>query len=142
MRVIDADVHNGPPTLDDLRPYLDTRWHGHLDAARDTSYPADTPAVPDVGALDLGDAEGAILCCTFGASGVPDAPGAAALASACNDWQVGEWLEKDERLRASIVVDAKQPRAAAAEIDRAARHKSFVQVLLPVRSEMLYGNRE
>jgi predicted TIM-barrel fold metal-dependent hydrolase len=142
MRVIDADLHNGPPTLDDLRPYLDARWHGSVDAARDTSYPADTPRIADVKALDLGDADTAILCCTFGPSSVPDPDAAAALATACNDWQTAEWLEKDDRLRASIVVDVKQPLAAAREIDRAARDRRFVQVLMPVRSEMLYGNRE
>ena len=63
MRVIDADLHNGPPTLDQLRPYLDARWHGHVELARDTSYAADTPAVSTVDAVDLGGAEFGILCC-------------------------------------------------------------------------------
>jgi uncharacterized protein len=142
MRVIDADRHNGPPTLDALRPYLAERWRDLAVEVPDTSYPPTTPVVADAARLDLSDADLAILCCTFDASGVADPDAAAALATACNDWQAAEWLEKDARLRASIVVDVKQPRLAAAEIDRAARSGAFVQVLMPVRSEVLYGNRE
>ena len=142
MRVIDADLHNGPPTLDALRPYLSNSWRDRAPDARDASYPADTPAISDVASLGLGDAELAILCCTYPASSVGDPDAAAALASACNDWQVAEWLEKEPRLRASIVVDVKQPVLAAREIDRLGKHAGFVQVLVPARSEMLYGNRE
>ena len=66
---------------------------------------------------------------------------AAALASAVNDWQIAEWLEPEPRLRASIVVPSQQPELAAREIDRVGGHPGFVQVFLPVRSAMPYGNR-
>jgi hypothetical protein len=63
------------------------------------------------------------------------------MAAAVNDWLVAEWLTPEPRLRASIVVPARVPEMAAAEIDRIGDHPGFVQVLLPVRSEAPYGNR-
>jgi predicted TIM-barrel fold metal-dependent hydrolase len=69
----------------------------------------------------------------------PDA--AIAFARAVNDWQINEWLEKDSRLRASIVVPIQLPDEAAKEIDRVAGHPGFVQVALPVRTERPLGSR-
>jgi predicted TIM-barrel fold metal-dependent hydrolase len=63
------------------------------------------------------------------------------MAAAVNDWLVAEWLEKEHRLRASVVVPTHVPDMAAQEIDRVGGHPGFVQVLLPVRSEAPYGNR-
>ncbi len=39
------------------------------------------------------------------------------------------------------MIPARDPVTAAAEIDRVGKHPGFVQVLLPVRSERLYGQR-
>ena len=64
-----------------------------------------------------------------------------ALASAANDWLVAEWLEREPRLRGSLLVQASQPDLAVAEIERLGDHPSIVQVLLPVRSAVPYGNR-
>ena len=69
----------------------------------------------------------------------PDA--AAALARAVNDWQVAEWLDREPRLRAAIVVPSQQPAPAVAEIERWAADRRFVAVYLPVRSAIPYGNR-
>jgi predicted TIM-barrel fold metal-dependent hydrolase len=63
------------------------------------------------------------------------------MASAVNEWQIAEWLEKEPRLRASLVVPSHYPEMAAREIDRLGDHPSFVQVFLPVRSALPYGNR-
>jgi predicted TIM-barrel fold metal-dependent hydrolase len=63
------------------------------------------------------------------------------MAAAVNDWLIAEWLEKEPRLRASLVVPTHVPEMAAREIDRVGGHPGFVQVLLPVRSEAPYGNR-
>jgi len=69
----------------------------------------------------------------------PDA--AAALASAVNDWLIAEWLDKDPRFRASMVVPSQLPELAAREIDRVGEHPGFVQVYLPVRAQHPYGSR-
>lgn len=73
---------------------------------------------------------------------VSDPRVAHALAAATNDWQIENWLAGDARLWGSIVVDPRQPRAAAAEIDRVAGRARFAHVLLPLRTAMLLGNRE
>ena len=83
----------------------------------------------------------AILNCYSGVDALRNPDFAAVLASAVNDWQISEWLEKDERLRGSLVVTPHDPRAAATEIDRLGPDPRFVQVLLPVRSQIPYGNR-
>jgi predicted TIM-barrel fold metal-dependent hydrolase len=83
----------------------------------------------------------AVLNCYYGVDSLRHPDWAAALASAVNNWIIAEWLEKDPRLAASLVIPARDPIAAAAEIDRVGSHPGFVQVMLPVRSERLYGQR-
>jgi predicted TIM-barrel fold metal-dependent hydrolase len=73
--------------------------------------------------------------------GVHNPDAAVALSRAVNDWQIEEWLNKDPRLRAAIVVPIQLPELAAQEIDRVGAHPGFIQVLLPVRSAAPYGNR-
>src|SRR6202044_402705 len=63
----------------------------------------------------------------------------AAICSAVNDWIREHWLDKEPRLRASIVVPAQAPLLAADEIDRCADDHRFVQVLIPVACEMMLG---
>jgi uncharacterized protein len=64
-----------------------------------------------------------------------------AFTRAVNDWLRAEWLDRDERLRASMVVCTIDPEAAAAEIERLSGDDRFVQVLLPVRTDISYGNK-
>lgn len=64
---------------------------------------------------------------------------ATALARAHNDWLREAWLEREPRLRASIVCPAQDPQAAAEEIRRAGADERFVQVLLCGGSERPYG---
>ena len=45
---------------------------------------------------------------------------AGVMARASNDWLAAEWLDRDPRLRASIIVAYEDGPAAAAEIDRLA----------------------
>ena len=83
----------------------------------------------------------AVLSCTV-LDGVHRNPHyAAAVATAVNDWLRDEFLERDDRLRASMVVSTLDIPAAVAEIERLAGDDRFVQVLLPVRSDVPYGNR-
>ncbi len=66
---------------------------------------------------------------------------AAGFARAVNAWIAKEWLDKEPRLRASIVVPAQNPEMAAEEIDRCASDMRFVQVLMLVMGDMPLGRR-
>jgi predicted TIM-barrel fold metal-dependent hydrolase len=162
--VIDGDVHVDVPGIQTLFPYLDDYWREICTKAAfrgpiDTSYPnglatsaragtrpaAGGPPGSDLGlirahVLDAWNAEYAILNCSYAIESVRHHYGAEAVASAVNDWIVDEWLAKDSRLRASLVVPSQQPQLAAREIDRVGDHPGFVQVYLPVRSWLPYGN--
>ena len=163
--VIDVDVHAVVPSTEVLFPYLDPVWQEHMrergwaGPSADYAYP---PALettarsawrPPDGRVPASDAsllrehildpwavDHAIVNCSYPVDdGHPDL--SAALASAVNDWLVEEWLEKDPRLRASIVLPVRHPEALVREIDRVGRHPGFVQALLPVRSGSAYGSR-
>jgi predicted TIM-barrel fold metal-dependent hydrolase len=67
---------------------------------------------------------------------------AAALCRAINEWQIAEWLEKEPRLRASILVPYEDAELAAAEIDRCADDPRFIQVLLVCRTLEPLGRRK
>ncbi len=162
---IDCDVHANVPSYDVLFKYQDPVW---VEAARErgwrgpntaVAYPPGAPttcrsewrrpgAVPasDVtmlqqDILDPDGTEAAIIQCYYAVEGLRHPDWAVALASSVNDWLIENWLERDPRLRASIVVPGRDPIAAAREIERVGSHPGFVQVLLPVRVDRLYGQR-
>jgi predicted TIM-barrel fold metal-dependent hydrolase len=163
--LIDSDVHNEVPNIDALFPYLPDYWIEHINntlfkgptdtyyppgspiAARDGSRPSDDqPAGSSLDllrqqVLDADGVEYAIVNCLYAIDSLHNPDAAVALASAVNDWQIAEWLDKEPRLRASIVVPSQLPVQAAREIDRVADHPGFVQVLLPARAQHPYGNR-
>ncbi len=163
--IIDCDLHNTPPSLAALYPYLPDYWVDYCNesAFREpdaADYPAGSPltarpgSVPAAGGppgsnldllraqtLDAWNAEIGILNCAYRVTSVHNQDLAAALASAINRWQVEEWLDKEPRLRASLVIPSQNPLLAAQEIERFGTHPGFVQVILPVRSEAPYGNR-
>lgn len=169
LRLIDTDLHNDVPSIQTLYPYLSDYWvefieNSGFSGPADSYYPnpgiSEVSRVPhafsstgsyvtagldrlrhDVLDSGLGSVEYGILNCIYPVDTLHHPDQAVAIASAVNDWQISEWLEKDPRLRASIVVPNKVPALAAAEIDRIAEHTGFVQVLLPVRSAHPYGNR-
>ncbi|MEB4209714.1 amidohydrolase family protein [Mycobacterium sp. 94-17] len=166
-RIIDADVHANVGSVDTLMPYLSPIWRQYIrdrgwsqPAVQQTVYAPGLPISarpqwkPDDGrkpASDLSlvrehilepwDVTAAVLTCYYGVDSIRHPDFAAALASAVNDWLIAEWLEKDSRLRASIVVPARYPDDMAREIDRVGDHPGFVQVNMPVRSDRLYGQR-
>jgi uncharacterized protein len=162
--LIDADVHVEPPKVDVLFPYLAEHWIEHIQQSRfkgptDTAYPpqapttarpsarpATGPAGSDLGllraqALDEPGVELAILNCAYAIDSIHHPDAAVALASAVNDWLIAEWLDREPRLRASMVVPSQLPELAAREIDRVGGHPGFVQVFLPVRAWRPYGSR-
>jgi predicted TIM-barrel fold metal-dependent hydrolase len=66
---------------------------------------------------------------------------AEAFCRALNDWLAKEWLDKDDRLRGSIVIPVQSVEKSVAEIERCARDPRFVQVLMLVMGEMPLGKR-
>ena len=163
--VIDCDLHNELPTLKTLYPYLADHWRDYCEesaftgpdandypkgaaiTARPDSRPADgRPPGSDLDllaaqALDPWRTRIGILNCSYRVQGVHNPDLAAALATSINRWQIDAWLEAEPRLRGALVVPSQIPALAAAEIERFGAHPGFVQVALPVRSLMPYGNR-
>jgi uncharacterized protein len=163
--IIDCDVHNNVPSIEAIYPHLPDRWRDYLiehgvssiepnyyprgaplSARPGSRPPSGAPPGSDLGLLreqllDPWEVQCAILNCLYGVQMLYNDDWAAAMARAVNNWQIAEWLEKDPRLRASIVVPAQSPELAAEEIDRLGRHPGFVQVLLLVRAKMPYGRR-
>ena len=164
--VIDTDIHLVVPSIETLFPYLTAHWREYISQSAfkgpvESPYPtgAATSIRPDLRAangkppgstldqvreqvLDRFDLTYGILTCAYGIESIHNPDAAAALASAVNDWQIAEWLDKEPRLRGSLVVPSRQPAMAAREIERVGDHPGFVQVHLPVRSSVPYGNRQ
>jgi uncharacterized protein len=150
---IDCDVHCAPASIDELLPYMDEYWHEYVAGAGLTlsaslwgAYPDDREPPADVESLaeQVLDPQGlryAVLNCLSGFEASRNLYYEAALASAINDWLREHWLDRDERLRASMVVPTRDPDAARREIERVGADPRFVQVLLPVRSDFRWGDR-
>ena len=162
--MIDCDFHNEIDSIKDLYPYLAKRWRDHIDTfglhgPSGGQYPRfmdhREDAIPPSGRragsevafsrsdfLDPYNVAHAMLIPLTPASKQSNLDLGAALASAVNDWQVAEWLDPEPRLRASIAIAAEDPYAAAAEVERCAKDKRFVQVYFPGRSQEPMGRRK
>ena len=164
LALVDCDVHVDVANADVLFPYLPEHWVEHIQLSRfkgptDTAYPPQAPSSvrPDVPTgsgspvsdlailrsevLDRPGIERAILNCAYAIESLHHPDAAVALASAVNDWLIAEWLDREPRLRASLVVPSQLPELAAREIDRVGDHPGFVGVFLPVRAQHPYGSR-
>ncbi|MEA9984186.1 amidohydrolase family protein [Subtercola sp. RTI3] len=164
--IIDCDVHANVPSIESLFDYMEPVWvqgtqergwrgptgprysypPGATTTARpewrhDGEEPASRLRMLQSDILDPWQVDRAIVNCYYGIDSLRHPDWAPALARSVNDWIIAEWLDKDPRLAASLVIPARDPIAAAAEIDRVGSHPGFVQVMLPVRSERLYGQR-
>jgi uncharacterized protein len=148
--MIDCDVHVPVPAVAELRPFLSEHWRevvavaGYTrPGALATVYPAGAPTTgPAEPPVLPGDCERAILNCYYGIEIFRNRDFGAAMASAVNDWLASEWLERDARHSASLLVTTVGIEEAVAEIDRLGSHPGFVQVFLPARSQTPYGNRD
>jgi predicted TIM-barrel fold metal-dependent hydrolase len=161
---IDCDVHVAVPGMATLLPYMSQAWREMIvtrgtDGLELASYPTTAPiscrpdwlpasgkpgtdlAILQREVLDGFGVRAAIVNCLHGGQAVHSEDLARALCQAVNDWLVAEWLDKDARLRASIVVPAQNPDYAAAEIDRCARDQRFVQVQLLASNEIMLGRK-
>jgi hypothetical protein len=158
---IDCDVHPRAPYVRELMPYFDAHWadwarHRDVLMGELTSFPPNAPLMrrPDWGVagesgasletlqaqvLDRWSLRAAILTPMFAGGMMHDPHLGAALCRAHNDWIANDWLDKDDRLRASITINMARPEDAAAEIDRVAADRRFVQVIVPVQTEIPLG---
>jgi predicted TIM-barrel fold metal-dependent hydrolase len=92
-------------------------------------------------ALDPFGTRIAICNVLHGAAALFNEDMAMALCSAINDWVRTKLLDKEPRLRASILVPLHNPARAVAEIERVAADRRFVQVLLFAMGDMPLGRR-
>ncbi len=162
---IDCDIHPAVGgTRTTLLPYLDDHWKEQvvsraIDGLDLNSYPPHMPlsgradwrpktgkpggdlAMVQRGAFDQLGASHAICNVLYGAQAVFDPYMAAAFCKAINDWITAEWLDRDSRLRASIVVPLQAPDLAIEEIERRAADNRFVSVLVLAQGESLLGRR-
>lgn len=161
FNIIDTDVHERAE-LQALVPYLEPMWRkyitdfgwqpdrvlpytqyaaGGLDRL-DARLPDGRPGGSDYSLLrrqllDEFDIDYAILTGWLDASGLhPGWPEfKTALMSAYNDWQIEQWLNRDERLLGSVHVNAHDPAGAAREIDRVGSHPKMVQAILYIKDK-------
>jgi len=161
---IDCDTHPAVPGMRTLLPYLDDHWREQvtvrgIDGLDPSSFPLNAPAncrsdwrangakpgssldLLRTHALDPFGTKAAICNCLYGAAGTFNVDFAAALSRAINDWLAAEWLDREPRLRASIVVPIQDPELAVAEIERCVPDKRFVQILVPAAIEAPLGRR-
>ncbi len=162
--VIDCDIHPSVPNLAALLPYMDDHWRDvvrarGMDELNSISYP---PGSPLTARADWRPAQGkpaasldevrsecldafgigtAICNCLYGVQLLFSDDMAAAYARAVNDWMAREWLDREPRLRASIVIPPQNVEFAVDEIERCAKDPRFVQVLLLASGDQPLGKR-
>lgn len=169
LGAIDCDVHPMVPGMAALAPYLDDFWRDQVTERGITqldsqSWPIGAPktiradwrgthgatarrGAESVAALRdqaLGPfgTDVAILNCLYGVQLVLNADMAVAFTRAVNDWVRAEWLDRDARLRASIVLPLQDVPRAVEEIERLAGDRRFVQVLALAMGEVPLGHRQ
>jgi predicted TIM-barrel fold metal-dependent hydrolase len=159
---IDCDVHPNVPGFAALVPYMEDYWQDQvttrgLQRLDPAGY---RPSLPLVARPDWRDGNGraalkleklqeqlldpfaidiAICNVLHAGSSIFNPYFGAAVCSATNDWLAREWLDRDARLRGSIVVPVQEPALAAKEIERVAKDVRFIQVLLPVAADIPLG---
>lgn len=164
LALIDCDIHNELDSERDLYPFLSARWREHLmtyglRGPSGATYPrfmnrrndAQPPSGRAPGSdcaftglqlLDEWNVAFGILNPLTGGGSQLNPEFGAALATAINDWQAAEWLDKEPRLRASIIVPFEHADLAVAEIERRASDKRFVQVQFSGRPREPMGRRK
>ena len=162
--IIDCDIHNELDSDRDLHPYLPPRWLEHIKTygtrgPSGATYPrflnrrndAWPPSGREAGSdcdfmrhqlLDEWNIAYGILNPLTPAGSQLNPEFDAALATAVNDWQVAEWLDRDPRLRASIILPFEHADLAVAEIERRASDPRFVQVQFTGRPREPMGRRK
>jgi uncharacterized protein len=163
---IDCDIHPAVPDGKALLPYFNEFWREMIVlrgidklALNLTSYPPNAPASVRADwrssggrpgsdfsllqrhALDEFGSQFAICNVLHGGQLLHSEDMAAVFCTAINQWIARELLDRDPRLRASILIPLENPAMAVEEIERCAADPRFVQVLMYVMGEMPLGRR-
>ena len=168
---IDCDVHIAVPSVKAIMPYLDDYWRAQfLNRGIDLvswSMTCEPPGTPLAGRPDWRPAAGAsggsrpgtdlallqtkaleafatrivIAHCIWGGQVLHSEDMSAVVCRAVNDWLAAEWLDREPRLRASIVVPLGNAEQAVEEIERRADDLRFVSVLMLAAGEKPLGSR-
>ena len=164
VQTIDCDTHPSVPDFAALLPHMEPFWRDSIvergiDSIETASYPPKSPltarpdwkggrkqaaATPALLARDVFDGLGAdlaILNPLYGVQLVLNEDMARAFTRALNDWVKAEWLDRDPRLRASIVLPMHNVEHAVDELERCAGDRRFVQAMMLVGSETPLGRR-
>lgn len=162
---IDCDIHPSVPSLRALLPYIEDHWRDvieirGMDELNSISYPANSPltARPDwrptkgkpaatleqiqTQYLDIFGTTTAICNCLYGVQLLFSDDLAAVFARAVNKWMAAELLDREPRLRASIVISLQNVEHAVDEIERCAKDRRFVQILLLAGGDHPLGKRQ
>lgn len=153
---IDTDFHLPHIGVEELLPFLNEHWRAQVIdrelpslAWRLSSYPKNSPMTQNVdfdgldvsAALDKFGSDIAIASLLHGAVSLHNPDMRAAMLTAVNDYVAQVWLDKEPRLRGSILISAEDPQASVAEIERLAADGRFVQVIMLAMQEWHHGNR-
>src|SRR5258708_29907083 len=145
-RGVDCDLHPAVPHLTSLLPYLNDYWRDQVTTRGMTdlvsqSYPTKSPissrpdwrpaqgkpgsSLDDMKAQALDPFGGRFTICNppYGVQIVVSEDMPDAFCRALNDWLVKEWLDKDARLRGSIMIPVQSVEKSVAEIERCASDK-------------------
>jgi hypothetical protein len=157
--VFDTDLHHDVAEPGVLMPYLSSGWQQYVRDPEPQpwqrlfpGFPNSNPhgfyredAIPPDGGtpgsslelirsqlLDPNGVEQAILTHGDGLylDGLTNPYFALEIARALNDWTRSEWLDRDRRLRGTILLSCQVPDQAAAEVRRVAEDSRFVEVLV------------
>jgi predicted TIM-barrel fold metal-dependent hydrolase len=168
-RIIDVDIHP-KASVEDLRPFLSSRWWNHLKTygarsrqgfANGFPYPKSQPLAsrrdswPPGGGLPASDLDfmrrqhldfygidyAVMNPLSPTGQGDQNEDFSAAMAFAANEFQLEGWNRRDPRLLASVVVPYEDAAASVVEIRRRAGDRRFVQVLLKSRTCELMGKK-
>jgi len=164
---IDCDIHPAVPNTRALLPHLEPYWREHVlrrglerENLELSAYPVTAPingrpdwqlpsgppgstlAALQAHVLDRMQPRFAICNVLHGAQAMFSEDLSAGLCRGINNWLAAEWLDRDPRLRASIVVPVHSADLAAEEIERMAPDRRFVQVLMLAMAELPLGRRQ
>ena len=141
---IDCDIHPRVPTPRILARYLDDHWRDSVEVRGietwdSISYPANAPLTcrPDwrkagadaepaklaAATLDRFGFAHAVCNSLFAVQFFRDENLAAAFARALNDWLAAEWLDKDPRLRGSVVLPIQSLRSEERRVGKECRSR-------------------
>jgi uncharacterized protein len=170
LAIADCDLHLGPRSLDELKPFLSSRTLRHIEtygmAHRigwqngEPAYPKSAPyaarrdAFPPNGGppgtdlhftrrqhLDPFNIQLGLINPPQPSQNFMNPDLGNAMSRALNEWQIEALVRPEPRLRASIVVNYEDPPAAVAEIERCAGIEGFGHVLLMSRTTEPLGAR-